>query len=62
MTGQYMNEICDRLNNTPRKYPRWEAPAEVFHQMTLGGWDERLNLRRTSFAVHPSRTVACIIY
>lgn len=32
MTNQDMKEICDRLNNTPRKCLGWKTPAEVFRE------------------------------
>lgn len=35
MTDQDMKEICDRLNNTPRKCLGWRTPAEVFHEKLL---------------------------
>lgn len=35
MTDQDMKEICDRLNNTPRKCLGWKTPAEVFREKML---------------------------
>jgi IS30 family transposase len=35
MTDQNMKEICDRLNNTPRKCLGWKTPAEVFREKML---------------------------
>jgi len=34
-TDQDMKEICDRLNNTPRKCLGWRTPAEVFREKLL---------------------------
>jgi len=30
-----MKEICNRLNNTPRKCLGWKTPAEMFHEQML---------------------------
>jgi hypothetical protein len=35
MTDHDMKEICDRLNNTPRKCLGWKTPAEVFREKML---------------------------
>jgi IS30 family transposase len=35
MTDQDMKEICDRLNNTPRKCLGWKTPAEVFREKMM---------------------------
>ena len=35
ITDQDMKEICDRLNNTPRKCLDRKTPAEVFHENML---------------------------
>lgn len=35
MTDQDMKEICDRLNNTPRKCLDWKTPAEVFREKMM---------------------------
>ena len=35
MMDQDMKEICDRLNNTPRKCLGWKTPAEVFREKMM---------------------------
>lgn len=35
MTDHEMKEICDRLNNTPRKCLGWKTPAEVFREKMM---------------------------
>lgn len=35
MSGQDMKEICDRLNNTPRKCLGWKTPAEMFREKMM---------------------------
>lgn len=35
MTDQDMKEICDRLNNTPRKCLGWKTPSEAFREKML---------------------------
>ncbi len=35
ITDQDMKEICDRLNNTPRKCLGWKTPAEVFRERMM---------------------------
>lgn len=35
MTDQDMKDICDRLNNTLRKFLGWKTPAEVFREKIM---------------------------
>ena len=35
MTDHDIKQICDRLNNTPRKCLGWKTPAEVFREKMM---------------------------
>ncbi len=35
MTDDDIKQICDRLNNMPRKCLGWKTPAEVFREKML---------------------------
>jgi transposase, IS30 family len=35
MTDHDIKQICDQLNNTPRKCLGWKTPAEVFREKMM---------------------------
>ena len=39
MSDHDMKQICDRLNNTPRKCLGWKTPAEVFREKMMAEMD-----------------------
>ncbi|EEX11800.1 integrase catalytic region [Citreicella sp. SE45] len=47
MTELELKQLCDQLNNTPRKGLGWRTPAEVFREKMMEEIDRRLDPRRS---------------